>query len=229
MTIDGLEVGRYQHGTHGETVGYALGHRDDVGLDAQPLVGEELTATAIAALYLVAYQRGAIALAGVGQILGKLRRGHLDAADALYALQDDGTYIALLEFGLPGGQVVEWQVGDMAVIVDGCDNLRIVGNLDSQRGAAVEGFPGRQHARAAIAKRCQLQRILVGLGTAVDEEQLIVIVAAHLAKALGQLLLKLVNNRVGVEPDLLQLFSHFPDVVGVRVADGDDGMTAVQV
>ena len=70
LTIDGFEVGTDEYGTHGESVGNTLSHRDDVGLNAQPLVGKELSASSVTALYLVANQRGTKALAGVSQLLG---------------------------------------------------------------------------------------------------------------------------------------------------------------
>ena len=95
-------------------------------------MGEELTATAIAALYLVAYQRGAITLAGVGQILGKLRRGHLDATDALYALQDDGSDTAARQFAYPRLDVVQRQETHVVVVVQRSHNLWIVRHLYGQ-------------------------------------------------------------------------------------------------
>ena len=91
LSVNGLEVGANQYATHRESVGNTLGNGDDIGLDTQPLMGKELTRTSVAALYLVAYQRSAITLAGVSQILGKLRCGHLDTANTLYALQNDST------------------------------------------------------------------------------------------------------------------------------------------
>ncbi len=62
--IDGFELGRDNHGTHRETVADALGAGDDVGTNAEPLVGEELAATSVAALYLVADEHRAVLLAG---------------------------------------------------------------------------------------------------------------------------------------------------------------------
>ena len=45
----------------------------------------------------------------------------------------------------------------------------------------MERLLAREHPRPAVSKRCQLQGILVCLGAAVDEEQLVVVVAANLA------------------------------------------------
>ena len=112
--------------SHRETVGDAFGDGDDVRTDIEPLVGEELTAAPIAALDLVADQNRAILLASSCQALGKLLGGELDAAHALNALQDDGTDVALLQFSLPGRQVVQRQVGHVAVVVDGGDDLGLL-------------------------------------------------------------------------------------------------------
>ena len=132
LSIDGLEVGGYQHACHWETVGDALGHGDDVRTDVKPLVGKEPSATTVATLYLVTYQDSAILLAQLLQPLGKLLGGQLDAAHTLDALQNDGADVAFLQFVLPGCQIVHRQVGHMSVGVDGGYDLGIVGHLDSQ-------------------------------------------------------------------------------------------------
>ena len=91
LSVDGLEVGRDEYGAHGETVSDSFRNGNDVRLDAEPLVGEELTATSVAALYFVANQRYTEAFAGVCQVLGELWCSHLDATDTLNTLQDDGS------------------------------------------------------------------------------------------------------------------------------------------
>ena len=103
LSIDGLELWCDQYGSHRESVGDALGHGDDVGTDAQPLVSEELTASSVAALDLVADQDRAVLLAGSGQSLCKLLSREFDAAHTLDALQDHSAHITLCQFCLPGG------------------------------------------------------------------------------------------------------------------------------
>ena len=93
----------------------------------------------------------------------------------------------------------------------------------------MESLLGTQHAGAAVGKRSELQRILVRLGTTVDEEQLVVVITADFTQSLGQLLLQLVNHRVRVEPNLIELLRHLLYVVRMRMSDGDDGMTAIEV
>ena len=75
----------------------------------------------------------------------------------------------------------------------------------------------------------QLERILISLGTAVDEKQLVVIVAADLAESLGQLLLQAVDDAVGVEAELRELFAYAFRIVRMAMADADDGMATIEV
>ena len=140
LSIHGLELWCNQHGSHRETIGDTLGHSDDVRTDVEPLVSEELTASSVATLYLVADQDGAVLLTGSSQTLGKLLRGEFDATHTLDALQDHSTDIAFRQFCLPGGQIVHRQIGHVAVVVDGGDDLRIVRHLYSQRGTSVESL-----------------------------------------------------------------------------------------
>ena len=140
LSIDGFEVRSDQHATHRKAIGNTLCHCDDIRTDAQPLMGEELSATAIAALYLVANQHGAVFLAGSSQSLCKFGRGHLDAAHALDTLQDDSAYIALSQFSLPCWKIIHWQISDVAIIIDRGNNLRIVGHLYGQTCPAMESL-----------------------------------------------------------------------------------------
>ena len=64
--------------------------------------------------------------------LGKLLTHELDAAHALDALDDAGADIALGQFLPPDLQIVEGQIGGVAVGVDGGDDLRVVGHLYGQ-------------------------------------------------------------------------------------------------
>ena len=86
LSIDGLELRTDQHATHRESVGNTLGHSDDIRLDAQPLMGEKLSAAAVATLNLIADQHGSVLLTSGGQTLCKLWGCHLDATHTLDAL-----------------------------------------------------------------------------------------------------------------------------------------------
>lgn len=229
LSVFRFEIRRDKYGTHGEAVTYAFGYGDDVGTYAEPLMREELARTAVAALYLVAYQHGTILAAGCLKSLGKLLCGELYAAHTLYALYDAGANVALGEFGLPCSEVVYGQVGYVVVGVYGCYNLRIVGGFYGKRGASVERLLGRKHARASRFKRSQLQRVLVSLGSAVDQEQLIVVVTAQFAESFGKLTLKVVDYRVAVKAESIELLCEFLYIMRMAVANAYNGMTAVKV
>ena len=64
LTIYRSKLWRNQYTTHRETITDTLGYGDEIRLDAQPLVSEELTASAITALDFIANQEGAVFLAG---------------------------------------------------------------------------------------------------------------------------------------------------------------------
>ena len=193
------------------------------------LVGKELAAAAVSALDLVEDEDSAVGCTFFSQCLQECRVGHPDAAHALDAFDDDGADIALAQFGTHGFHVVQGQVGHVLVGIDGGDDFRIVRHLHGQGGASVEGFVEADEARPSVVEGGQLQRVLVGFGAAVDEEQLVVVVAARLAQAFGQLLLQLVDDRVGVEAQGGHLFADHLHVVRVGMADGDDGMAAIEV
>ena len=117
----------------------------------------------------------------------------------------------------------------MAVGVDGGDNLRIVGGFHCQRGASVESFLSGEYPAAAGGERGELQTVLVGLGAAVHQKQLVVGIAAYGTQAFGQLALQRVHHGVGVEAYLAQLAAHGLHIVGMAVSDADHGMSAVEV
>ena len=229
LSVDRGKLWCDEDGRHGEAVGDALGHADQVGAYAQPLMGEKLAAAPISALYLVADEDGAILLAGLLQTLGKLGRGHVDTAHALDALQDAGAYVALGQFALPSLQVIQGKERHVAVVVDGCHNLRIVGYLYRQRGASVKCFFGRQHTLSPVGERGEFQTVLVGFGARVDKKQLVVVVTADASQSVGQLLLERVDDRVGVETQARSLLCQALDIVRMAVADADDSVAAVQV
>ena len=230
LSVDGLEVGTDEYGTHGESVGDALSHRDDVGLDAQPLVGKELSASSVTALYLVANQRSTKTLAGISQLLGEIGGSHLDSTYTLDAFQDDRCHTTTRQFANPRLNVVQRKKAYMVIVVDGSYNLWIIGHLDSQRRTSVESMLTRQDALGrGILERCQLQGILVGLSSAVDEKQLIVFITTDLAQSLCQLLLQLVDHRIGIKTNLPQLFRHLLDIVRVGMSNRNHCVTTIKV
>ena len=117
----------------------------------------------------------------------------------------------------------------MAIGIDGRDNLGIVRGLHGERRAPVEGFLCREHAGAPVGERGEFQRILVGLRTGVDEEELVVVVAGEASEPFRQFHLQRVDHRVGVEAESVQLVVHLFYIVGMGVADGNHRVAAIEV
>ena len=93
----------------------------------------------------------------------------------------------------------------------------------------MEGLLGREHTGAAIVEGGELQGILIGLGTRVDEKQLIILVTRHLAQGEGKFLLQGVLHRVAVETQACNLRGNGLDIMGMCMTYADDGMTAIEV
>ena len=132
LTVNGLEVGRNQYTGHWESVSYTLCHGNHVGAYAEPLVGEESSGTAVAALYLVAYKYRSVLLASLLQALREFRCGQFNASDTLHTLEDYSADIAFSKLRLPCLEVIQRQISNVAVSVYRCDNFRIVCRLHSQ-------------------------------------------------------------------------------------------------
>ena len=224
-----FEHGAYQDRAHREAVGDALGHGDDVRTDAGVLVGEELPATAVAGLDFVENQHRFVLGAERAEVAHELVRRQLDAAHALDALDDDRRDAALAEFGFDGEGVVEREVSNIQSLIDRGDDARVIRYADSRRGAPVEGMLEGEDALLAVVERRELEGVLVRLGTGVDQEQGVVVVARSLAEAVGELLLERVNHRVGVKAQLADLLADGLHVGRMAMSYGDDGMAAVEV
>ena len=229
LSVDWLELGRDEHSRHGESIGNALGHGDEVGLHAEPLVGKKLSATPISALYLVADENGVVLGAELTKPLHEVGRGKADAAHSLYALYDNGTDVTLLNLCPPCLQVVERQIGYVVVGIDRGNIFGVGRGLYGKRGAPVEGLLEGENACAPVVERGQLQGVFVGFGPRVDEKQLIVIISACLAKACGKLPLQGVDDGVAVEAEFAELLRHGLNIVGVAVAHADHGVASVEV
>ena len=78
-------------------------------------------------------------------------------------------------------------------------------------------------------ERGELQGVFVGLGARVAEEEPVVVISRDAAQPVGEFDLQRVLHRVGVEAQPADLLRDGLDVVGLCVADRDDGMTAVEV
>ena len=191
LTIYRSKLRRNQHATHRETITDTLGYGDEIRLDAQPLVSEELTASAITALDFIANQESAVFLAGCLQALSKLRSYHIATTYALNSFDDTSADITFGKFLLPSFQIVDRKIGYVTIVIDRSDDLRIICYLYGKGCSAVESLLYRKHAGSSVGERSQLQGILVCLGTRVDEEELIILITAYLAQTLSEFHLQL--------------------------------------
>ena len=229
LTIYRSKLRRNQHATHRETIADTLGYGDEIWLDAQPLVSKELTASAITALDFIANQDGAVFLAGCLQALSKLRSYHVATTYALDRLNDTSADIALGKFLLPSLQIIDRKIGYVTIVIDRSDDLRIICYLYGKGSSSVESLLYRKHAGSSVGEGSQLQGILVCFGTRVDEEELIIFITAYLAQTLSEFHLQLVDDRVGIETQVVQLIGEHLHIVRMAMTDADNGMTAIEV
>ena len=106
LSVSGNELWRDEHGSHRESVGDALRHGDDVGAHAEPLMGEEPSAAAVAALYLVTDEHRAMLATSGLQSLHELGRGEFYATNTLYALNNHRAHVAFFYLRPPCVEVV---------------------------------------------------------------------------------------------------------------------------
>ena len=85
--------------------------------------------------------------------------------------------------------------------VEGRDNLRVVGHGDRAGSPPVETAAEGDDPVLAGMERCEFQRVLIGLGPGVHEEQGGVVAARNPADPVGERLLEGVDDAVGVEAD----------------------------
>ena len=229
LSVGRLEHGADQHSSHRKSGGDAFGHGDEVGPDAGVLVSEEASGASVARLYFVENQHCAVGVALLAHHPEEVGRGNPDSAHTLHSFDYDGRHVAFAQFGAHGVDVVERQEGDVAVVVDRRHYLRIVGRFHRGRSAPVESFPEGHDALASGVERGEFQGVFVGLGARVDQKQLVVVVAAHLAEAFGQLCLEVVDYRIGVKYQLFGLLLDGFHHCGVGVSHRHHGMSAVEV
>ena len=95
-------------------------------------MGKELAAAAVATLYFIADEYGAVGFAKCLKLLEEGGFDHANTANALYALDDARTDIFLFQLSLPSLNVVERQVSDMTICIDGGNDFGIRRSLNCQ-------------------------------------------------------------------------------------------------
>jgi hypothetical protein len=168
--IDRLEHRTDQHGAHREAIGDAFGHRDQIGTDAGMLMGKELAASAVSALYLIENQDSLVTRTEIAQLAHEVVGRELYAANTLNAFDDDARYIALLQLVLDSLRIVQRKVGDIEILIDGSDDLGIIGDSDRSGSTSVERVLESDDMFLAVVERGQLECIFIGFGSGVDQK-----------------------------------------------------------
>ena len=86
-----------------------------------------------------------------------------------------------------------------------------------------------EHTTTTVVETGELQRILVGLRTTVDQEEAVVLITADFSEALSELLLQGVDDTIGVESNLLHLIVDSLHIMRMTMAYADDSMAAIEV
>ena len=192
-------------------------------------MGKELTAPAITRLDLIHNHNGLVFRTERTQLLHEAVGRYLNTTNALNTFDDNRRDIPLLQLSLKSIRIVQRQIGHRQILVDRCNDLRIIRHTHGSRRTAMEGMTQGQHPLFAIVERCQLQGILVGLCTGVDQKERILVIATRLAQFVGQGLLQTVDDRVGVEAQLAHLLRDRLHIGRMAMTYGNHGMTTIQV
>ena len=174
-------AGARRDGAHGESVGDALGHGHDVGLDLAALVAEGGPAAIEARLHLVDDQQDVLLGAELADVAHVVVVGVPDAALALHALEHDGARRALARAAHGLAQRVDVVQGHRHKAgghgPEALVELVLPGGGKGRERATVEalarGHDGVGPAQLALAPAARdLDGALVGLGAGVGEEGL---------------------------------------------------------
>ena len=136
----GFEIRGDEDGSHGETVGYALGARYEVGTDTGVIVGKEAAGAAVACLDFVGDQHNAFAGGQLAELTHEVVVGHAYAGYTLDALDYDGAEVAGLKVAFDVSYVVETGEFDIGCAIERRYDRRVVGRRDGSRSSAVECF-----------------------------------------------------------------------------------------
>ena len=228
-SFDGLEVGAYEDGSDWETVGDAFGHGDEVWLDAGGLVGEEAPGSSVAALDFVEDEDRPVGVAKVDEFLEEVVVGEVYASDPLYSLDDYGCDVVILDVLGDGVDVVEFGPADLVLEVEWGVDFGVVGHGHGSACSSVEAVSERDDFGSSGVERGELERVLVGFGAAVADEEMVVRESAELSDFAGDGGLQRVDDAIGVEGDVVELLGYGLNVARVAVSYGDYGVSAVEV
>ena len=93
----------------------------------------------------------------------------------------------------------------------------------------MEGVAHADDLASSVMERSEFKSIFVGFSTAVDEEYVVVRIAAGDAKSMREFDLNGVVDRVAVEVEPSKLFGNQLDEMRMSVANGNDSVSAIKV
>ena len=162
-------------------------------------MSKELTATAIARLYLIHNEQRTRLIACLAGSVQELCRCHTDTAYTLNRLDNNGGILLARKFALKSLHVVKIDEGNIRSLIGRGLDCGVIRQRHSHTCATVECAVHSQHAGTTRCERSQLNGILVSLRTTIAEEEFVVGVARQGTQLLGQLYLQGVDNGIGIE------------------------------
>ena len=214
----------------GKTVTQRLGRRDHVRHDAVHVGRERISNTAHATLHFVEDQQRADFVATAAQRLQKLLAEINRAGEPLHGLDDDGAVSSVtkswngVDVAARNETDIKRRAWEAVPLL-----LRAPGYGARGSGTAVEAaFDGADLRPAGHLER-QLQRVLVRLGAAVDEEHAGDGQPGKAHQPFGRARANLHRHGVGLEVAGLRLLGQRAREAGMSVAESGHGMTAIQI
>ena len=196
LSVDGFEHRTDQYTCHRESVTDTFGYSDNIRLDMIVLVSKEFTAATVSALYFVQNQDRSGFGTSVAKFLHEFGSRYFDTAHSLYSFDDNSAYVSFCQFLFHRLDIIQGKIGHMAVVIDRSNDGRIVSSLYCQRSTSVESLAEGHYFGTSVIEGSQLQRILIGFGSAVDQKQGIVFVTGDFSQSFRYLLLQLIDHRV---------------------------------
>jgi hypothetical protein len=224
----GDDLGAGQHGARGEAAGHALRHGEQVRRHAVELGGEGVAGAPHAGLHLVEDQLRtgrAGQLAGRGEVVAPQLEG---ARHSLHRFDDEGRDV-VAERGVEGGDVTARHEGHVERRLREGVAVLAPRHRRGRGGAPVEGALERHDTTPAGLAQRQHQRVLVGLGAGVDEEDVVEPGGGEGREARRRVLADLQRQDVALEQQRRALALERRDQAWVGVPEHGDGMPAPEV
>ena len=226
-------IGRGEACRHRKARAEAFGGREDIGLDAGPLVSVQAPGATDSRLHFVEDEKEIALVTDFAQTLEKGVRNHPNAALALNRLDQDCGRLRR-DRGLDGGKV---RYRNLIEAFDlGAEALKIfllTARGDGGEGAPVEGALEGQDAIALgvtvnpLASPRHLDRRLIRLGPGIGEEDKVG--ESGVDEAPGKSLALGILVEVGDVPEFRPLPRQRLDEMGMRMADRGDGDSGAEI